>query len=500
MTWTPLPDSPHVYTQAAGIPPAALAGIPHRRNDDVIVARHDWPTWQQMRALGHVLPSPVWRVPKHVPPWPHQIETTEFILQHRKCSVLDPMGLGKTLSTLWAADYLLSVGEVRQVLIVAPLSVCSHVWKREIDAHFRHRKAVLLTGMSAAHRRAACRLRDADFLIINHDGLHIVQDDVRPGMVIYDEATAVKTVNTRRWKALHHVVERNLSRLVLLTGSPVAQSPLDAYGLLRLTREKYMSLGRWRDMTMRQVSKFKWVPREDAAETISTWLQPAIRHAQPFSYDVRQYEIEYDISPEQAKLLDTLKKQARAELAGVEITAANAAALLSKLLQVTTGGVYSFDSSGDRIANTVPAPDYFETIQRFVNEADTPVLIFAPFRAAAQAIHAALPGSALITGDTSVADRNAAFDDVQQSRLRAVVAVPSTMAHGITLTSSRYVLWAAPPFRAEEYEQANARVVRPGQKRAVQIVHLIGSPLMRQLFTRLADKSRLQDAVFEFLS
>lgn len=507
MTWTPVDGSPHLFAQAAGMPSSALAGVEHRRNDDVVVIRDDWPTYQQMRVLGHVLPSPIWRHRRgaaHITPWPHQVETADYILQHHKCCVLDSLGCGKTLSALWAADYLLSVGAIRQVVIVAPLSVCSHVWARELSAHFRHRKTVLLTDMSGEHRRAAVKMRAAEFYIVNHDGLHLVADALTPGLVIVDEATGFKTPSTRRWKTLHALVQRTQSRLVLMTGTPMAQSPLDAYGLLRLVREKYMSMQRWRDMTMRSVSRFRWVPRDDAATVVATWLQPAVRHAQPFKFDVRKYDVEYDLSPEQTRMLADLKRTARAELAGVEVTAAHAAALASKLLQVITGGIYTFDPEGERIAHTVPARDFFDTIVRFVEEADTPVLIFAPFRAAAMAIHKQLEdaglAAGLITGDTKPTERNQHFDAVQANRLRALVAIPSTMAHGITLTTARYVLWVAPPGRAEEYEQANGRVIRPGQKNGVQIVHMIGSPIATRLFDRLRDKSRLQDAVLEILT
>jgi hypothetical protein len=507
MTWLSVPDSPHLFTQAAGMPSSALLGVDHRRNDDVVVIRDDWQTYKQMRTLGHVLPSPIWRTRKgavHITPWPHQVETADYILDHHRCCVLDSLGCGKTLSALWAADYLLSVGAISQVVITAPLSVCSHVWARELSTHFRHRRTVLLTDMSGAHRRAAVKMRAAEFYIVNHDGLHLVADVLSPGLVIVDEATGFKTPATRRWKTLNGLVQRTQSRLVLMTGTPMAQSPLDTYGLLRLVREKYMSLQRWRDMTMRNVSRFRWVPRDDAATVVATWLQPAVRHAQPFKFDVHRYDVEYDLSPEQTRMLADLKRAARAELAGVEVTAAHAAALASKLLQVITGGVYTFDGEGERIAHTVPASDFFDTITRFVGEADTPVLVFAPFRAAAIAIHKQIADAGLtcglITGDTTPTERNQYFDAVQSRRLNALVAIPSTMAHGITLTSSRYVLWAAPPNRAEEYEQANGRVIRPGQKNGVQIVHLIGSPIASRLFARLRDKSRLQDAVLDILT
>jgi hypothetical protein len=66
-------------------------------------------------------------VPK---PFSHQIETTQFIVNTPKCFVFNDIGTGKTWSGVWAIDYLASIGEVKHILIVAPLSTLEIVWKR----------------------------------------------------------------------------------------------------------------------------------------------------------------------------------------------------------------------------------------------------------------------------------------------------------------------------------------------------------------------------------
>jgi SNF2 family DNA or RNA helicase len=105
----------------------------------------------------------------------------------------------------------------------------------------------------------------------------------------------------------------------------------------------------------------------------------------------------------------------------------------------------------------------------------------------------------LITGDTKEVDRSAYFDRVQSGALDALVAVAGTMSHGLTLTSARYILWALPPYSFEEYDQANGRVIRDGQRNDVVIYHLIQNNLARDLFKRLETKEKLQTAVLNLI-
>jgi SNF2 family DNA or RNA helicase len=165
------------------------------------------------------------------------------------------------------------------------------------------------------------------------------------------------------------------------------------------------------------------------------------------------------------------------------------------------GGVYGENEYG-RYIQKVKADPFYDTIESIVEQADTPVLIFVPFRSTAHAIFDSLVKShkvGLITGDTKEVDRSAYFDRVQSGTLDALIAVAGTMSHGLTLTSARYILWALPPYSFEEYDQANGRVIRDGQRNDVVIYHLIQNNLARDLFKRLETKEKLQTAVLNLI-
>jgi len=509
MSWTVLPGKNVVYTQTQ-LPPQALEGLDYRQGESATVVRHNYHAWQRMRDRGMVVPNPMahYDWPGRWTPRANQRTTAQFLVEHPKAVCLNGMRTGKTMSALWARDYLHQEGAVRRTLIIAPLSTLDTVWERNLFLHFPGRTFAVLKGTRAQKQQRAADTR-VETIIVNPDSLHLVMDHLPElDLVIVDEATAFKNAQSRRWKCLNALVQKSEARLWLLTATPTAQGPMDAYGLIRLIQPKYLSKRMFQDMTMTQVSKFKWVPKPDAEKTVVAWLQPAIRYTLEDCGDVPtvQYEyIPYDLSSEQRRVIDDLREEALATFGddGVDVTAANAAALLSKMLQVEAGGVYAHDPDGERVVYHMQADGFFDAAREYVEEADTPVLVFTPFRAAAFSIHAALKKAGLavglVTGDTRHAERTELFDQFQAGQLRAIVAVPATMSHGLTLDRANYVLWAGPTFKAEEYSQANGRLLEAESSKHIVVSHLVATGVAKEAFARLKSHARLQDTVLNLI-
>jgi SNF2 family DNA or RNA helicase len=76
------------------------------------------------------------------------------------------------------------------------------------------------------------------------------------------------------------------------------------------------------------------------------------------------------------------------------------------------------------------------------------------------------------------------------------------MSHGLTLTEANTIVWYAPEWSNDTYNQANARISRPGQKNSQHIIHISGSEIERKIYARLRDRSKMQgvllDAVASF--
>ena len=230
------------------------------------------------------VPSPITRRydwPGRYKPMEHQIETSAFLTMNRRAFCFNDPGTGKTLSALWAADYLMHRGDVRRVLILCPLSIMHSAWMGDIGNSVIHRSAVVAHHPQSS-RRIEMIQQKYEIVITNYDGLNLIAQEInndgRFDLVIVDEANAYKNPSTRRWKALASIIKPE-TYLWMMTGTPASQSPVDAYGLARLVNPsgvpKFQTA--WRDKVMNKITMFKWVPKPDAREKVFTALQPAIR-------------------------------------------------------------------------------------------------------------------------------------------------------------------------------------------------------------------------------
>ena len=198
---------------------------------------------------------------------------------NRKAFCFNEQGTGKTASSIWAADFLLQKQVINRVLIICPLSIMDSAWRNDLFTFAPHRTVDVAYGSSK--KRKEILAQGAEFVVINYDGVSIVADDIAAGgfdLIIVDEATHYKNAQTNRWKTLNKLVKED-TWLWMMTGTPAAQSPLDAYGLAKLVNPTSVPrfFGSFRDQIMTKVTNFKWIPKETATDTVFRVLQPAIR-------------------------------------------------------------------------------------------------------------------------------------------------------------------------------------------------------------------------------
>ena len=178
----------------------------------------------------------------------------------------------------------------------------------------------------------------AEFVVINFDGVEIVAEDIAQAgfdMIVIDEANAYKNPQTKRWKVLARLVKPE-TWLWMLTGTPASQSPVDAFGLSRLVSPdrvpKYVTS--FRDLVMHKVSQFRWVPKPDSETTVFNALQPAIRFTKEQCLDLPEMTYvtrEVELTAQQKKYYELMRKEMLVNAAGEQITTINAAANLNKL-------------------------------------------------------------------------------------------------------------------------------------------------------------------------
>jgi SNF2 family DNA or RNA helicase len=433
-----------------------------------------------------------WPRPLGLEPFDHQKETASFLSLRRRAFCFNEQGTGKTASVIWAADYLMKMGVIKRVLIICPLSIMQSAWQQDLFKFAVHRTVDVAYG--TADKRNKIANGTAEFIVINYDGVPAIADSILNNnlfdLVVIDEANAYKNAQTKRWKLMRKLV-RDDTWLWMLTGTPAAQSPLDAYGLGRLCvpARAPRFLGDYRESVMQQVSAFRWEPRPEAEKIVFEMLQPAIRYTKAECLDLPDVTHVTRMAPmsaEQRKYYKELKDQLLLESNGEEVSAVNAAAKMNKLLQISGGAVYT--DTGAVIHFDVT--DRMRIVEEVIDEASHKVLVFVPFRHTIDMLSDHLTRAGIVNdvihGDVPARKRTELFKQFQeQPNPRVLVIQPSAAAHGVTLTAANVVIWYAPVTSTETYLQANARINRPGQRNPMTVVHIQGSPVENRLYSML---------------
>jgi len=440
------------------------------------------------------VPSPIMGMydwPGRYKPFDHQKTTSSFMTMNRRSFCFNEQGTGKTASAIWAADFLMTQKLVKRVLIICPLSIMDSAWRTDLFSFAMHRTVDIAHGVKK--KRQEIINGDAEFVIINYDGVEIVKEEVANGgfdLIIVDEATHYKNAQSKRWKVLASVIKPE-TWLWLMTGTPAAQSPVDAYGLAKLVNPKGVPrfFGAFREMVMHKVTQFKWAPKPTATDTVFNALQPAIRFTKEQCLDLPEMTYvkrEVDLTAQQKKYYEILRKQMMATADGEQITSANAAVNMNKLLQISCGAVYT--DTGETIEFDVK--NRYKVLREVIDESSQKILIFVPFKHVISILKEKLTKdgitSAVINGEVSAQKRTAIFKQFQETNdPRVLIIQPQAAAHGVTLTAANTIVWWGPTSSLETYAQANARVHRSGQKHPCTVVQLQGSKVEKHIYKML---------------
>jgi SNF2 family DNA or RNA helicase len=427
-------------------------------------------------------------------PFVHQKTTASFLALRQRAFCFNEAGTGKTSSVIWAADYLMEEKLVKRVLVICPLSIMYSAWQADIFKTAMHRTVAVAYGDN--NKRKKIINGEYEFVIINFDGVGTVAEEISKvgfDLIVIDEANAYKTVTTKRWKTLAKLITPS-TRLWMLTGTPASQSPEDAFGLAKLVNPtgvpKYMTS--WRDKVMHQVTRFKWVPKASAQTDVYNALQPAIRFKKSECTDlpdVMYQTREIPLSAQAAKYYKWLRDQLLIEAAGETVSAVNAAAKLTKLLQIAGGAVYT----DEREVIEFDVSPRLNALMEVIEETDNKVIVFVPYSHTIQLVarHLSSQGvtNEIIEGSVSAKMRSDIINRFQTAKdPRVLVIQPQAASHGVTLTAADTVVFWSPVMSVETYIQCIARIDRVGQVNSMTVVHLQGAEVERRVYQMLQGK------------
>lgn len=436
-------------------------------------------------------------------PHEYQAYAIRRIEDQPACGLFLEMGLGKTIITLTAISDLIALSEVRKVLVVAPLRVAQSVWMQEAAKwdHTSHLHVVRVLG-HAAERRAALA-QGADIYVINRENLAWLVEELGRrwdfDMVVLDELSSFKSRNSQRWKAMRKVRSKT-RRIVGLTGTPAPNGLIDLWAQIYLLdggdalehtlggyRERYFRPGRCCGTTV-----YEWIPRRGAEEAIYKRLEGLCVSMKSVDHLTMPERVDNVITvPLSAKtrhIYEEMQRDALVELQGEVITAANAAAVTNKLLQLAQGAVYDEDKRWHVIHDAK-----LEALEDIVEAANgKPVLVYYAFKSDLERLKCCFPEAVELRSD----------DDVERwndHQIQMLIAHPDSAGHGLNLQNGGSIMvWFGLTWSLEKYQQANARLYRQGQKDAVVIHHLVAQGTVDERIIRvLAGKATLQDELME---
>ena len=449
-----------------------------------------------LKKLNIKIPSPIegrYKWTGRYKPFEHQKSTAAFFTMNKRSFCFNEQGTGKTASAIWASDYLMNQGKIRRVLVICPLSIMDSAWRDDLFNFATHRTVSVAYG--PAEKRKKIIQEGSDYVIINYDGVAIVADEIKKGgfdLIIVDEATHYKNAQTTRWKTLNRLLTDD-TWLWMMTGTPAAQSPVDAYGLAKLVNVNSVPrfFGSFKDRVMQRISQFKWVIKPIATDIVFNALQPAIRFTKEECLDLPPMvyvKREVELTKQQNKYYNQIKTKMVIEVTGAEVTAMNAAVSLSKLLQISSGAVYT--DSGDVLEFDIK--NRYKVLREVIDESSQKILVFVPFKHTINILTEKLRAEGITTeviqGSVSAPKRTEIFRTFQTTPdPRVLVIQPQAAAHGVTLTAANTVVWWGPTSSLETYDQANARVHRSGQKHKSTVVQLQGSAAEKHVY-KLLDK------------
>lgn len=452
--------------------------------------------------------------PGQLRPFSHQYCISAFLSINKRCFCLSDMGTGKTLATLHAINYLIEQGKIKKILIVCPLSVMRDAWKATIESMDCSLTCDMLYHANKSKRIQIVEQSKAPIHIINPDGVEVIQKQLlanKYDLVVIDELTTYKTQKTSRWTHLNEITS-NADYVWGITGTPVPNCVLEAYGQIKIVRPENLRGISYSDfkeiiqyrinkrfLTSSSFNKDDFRNAETYLELANEYFFPAIRIKKEDCLDLPPLNITYlhcPLSTEQIRVINQFREQGRAKLATGMITPVHGAANINKIIQICCGAIYDNDKNAiyfknkNRIKEAINLIETAKAERTEKNKGKT--LLFVPYKSIQDILVNELSKKfkvAKINAEVKEKERAEIFYKLQNTDdLDVIVAIPTTMSHGTTATSASLIIWYAPIHSCETYIQACNRINRAGQTQNMTIAHLYGSEIESKIYKSLEKK------------
>lgn len=430
------------------------------------------------------------------------------------------MSIGKTAICLHHLNELFRSAEATAALIVSPLRVSNLTWPEQV------RYWDQFSWMRIAHLRTQAGQRDflegrAHLYLINWDAMNLlvslVQRRGKHGVpfdvVIFDELTKAKNPGSKRVNHYRRQVPR-VARQWGLTGTPIPNSWVDLFAQVRLVDGGQRLGNNFLDFKRRYffapATPFKpWEPKHDTGDRLESKISDITITLKTSDWlplpDTVIEDREIKFTPELEAKYKKLEKDLILELKykysdidgrvfdySKKLNIANAAALVTKLLQFTSGHVYDEEREVHPVHNLK-----FDALARIVKEEKHPILVATIFQHEQARIRQQFPQAKFFSDAKSIKDQENLINAWNAGKVPLLVAHPASVGHGLNFQyGSHVMLWVTLTYSRELYEQMIARLARRGQKQVIKVYRLmipgtVDDAVAEALATKAENESRL---------
>jgi SNF2 family DNA or RNA helicase len=407
------------------------------------------------------------------------------------------MGAGKTVITLSVLrDSLRLKKSINKVLIVAPKRVAELVWHTEAQK-WDHTADLKITRVLGSEKdRLAALLNPAEIYVINRENFSWLVDKEleQKGFwsfdcVVVDENWGFKNHKSKNWLHLKKI-RQDIRRLYLLTGTPAPNSLLELWpqiSIMDFGKRLGPRFGQFRDKWFTPDKRsghivYTWKPKLETPKWVYEQVQDVM-----FSVD---HDLDLPDRLDNVVYVDIDRKrydQMAEDMVSGELNAASAGILAGKLAQISNGACYD-DDKRVHVIHDKKLEALAETVEQ-----GEPVLCFTTFRHDQTRILERFPEACVFDGEESLGRW-------KRGEVALLLMHPASGGHGVDglQLGGRVAVWFGLPFSLDLYEQANARLHRPGQTKGVVIHHLVGiGTIDERIIEALQNKSDMQQALLE---
>ena len=436
-------------------------------------------------------------------PYAHQMTALEKSWNRETFAYFMEMGTGKTKVLIDNLAMLYDKGKVNGALIIAPKGVVGTWYNNELPTHLpNHINNETVLWKAAITKKQQEKLdtlfqpgEDLHILIMNVEAFSTTKGvnfankflSSHRSLMAIDESTTIKTPTAKRTKNILKLAEAAIYRRIM-TGSPVTKNPLDLFTqcdflspwLLDFT-SYYAFRNRYAEMKtlhmhgrqVQVVNGFKNLG--ELSDKLKGFSYRVLKEDCLDLPDKIFIKREIQLTPDQRKLYDQMKKEAIAILKGKQSTTVNTLTQLMRLQQITCGHFTADDGATQPIPN-----NRITELMDVLEETEGKAIIWAHYQYDITEIIKAVtkkygPGSIVdYYGLTPQEERQPNIKRFQDDpKCRFIVGTPSTGGYGITLTAANTVIYYSNGYDLEKRLQSEDRAHRIGQKKSVTYVDLM---------------------------